>query len=162
VTSVRQFYALSPGDDRIARIRVTGRQLRAYLEHAARFYNYSHNPELFSKAFDPSEFDTLDGCAYTLDISRPAGLRVVDLKFQGQPVKDEQTFTLALLAKRLAPGGFMEAMDWTGKPEFISAAPFRNLILEYVLSRPSLAPVAGNTWRIVPALDRERVLAQQP
>lgn len=161
-TSVRQFYALSPGEDRIARIRVTGRQLRAYLEHAARFYNYSHNPELFSKSFDPGEYDTLDGCAYTLDLSRPAGLRVVDLKVQGQPVRDEQTFTLALLAKRLAPGGCVEATGWTGKPDFISPAPFRNLILEYVLSRPSLAPAAGDNWHIVPALDRERVLAQQP
>lgn len=161
-TSVRQFYALSPGEDRLARIRVTGRQLRAYLEHAARFYNYSHNPELFSRNFDPGEFDTLDGCAYTLDISRPAGMRVVELKFQGQPVKDEQAFTLALLAKRLAPGGPAESAGWTGKPEFVSPAPFRNFLLEYVLSRPSLAPAAGDNWRITPALDRERVLAQQP
>jgi 2',3'-cyclic-nucleotide 2'-phosphodiesterase/3'-nucleotidase len=163
LTSVRQFYALCPGDARICRIRVSGRQLRAYLEHAARFYNFSHNPELFNRAMDPGDFDSLDGCTYVLDISRPAGMRVTDLKVQGQPVKDDQTFTLGLLSSRLAgAGGYLEAMGWTGQPEFQSAAPFRNQLLEYVMSRPSLAPVADDHWRIVPSLDRERVLAQQP
>ncbi|MDR3671617.1 MAG: bifunctional UDP-sugar hydrolase/5'-nucleotidase [Holophaga sp.] len=163
VTSVRQFYALHPDDERIDRIRVTGRQLRAYLEHAARFYNFSHNPELFAKGTGPGDFDTLDGCTYALDISRPAGTRVVDLKFQGQPVKDDQTFTLGLPAGRLSgTGGYLEAMGWSGRPEFQSRAPFRNLLLEYVLSRPTLAPASEDNWRIIPALDRERVQAQQP
>jgi 2',3'-cyclic-nucleotide 2'-phosphodiesterase/3'-nucleotidase len=163
LTSVRQFYALYPDDARICRIRVSGRQLRAYLEQAARFYNFSHNPELYNRAVDPRDFDTLDGCAYVLDISRPAGTRVVDLKVQGKPVKDDQTFTLGLLSSRLAgAGGYLEAMGWSGQPEFQSPAPFRNHLLEYVLSRPSLAPAADDHWRIVPALDRERVLAQQP
>jgi 2',3'-cyclic-nucleotide 2'-phosphodiesterase/3'-nucleotidase len=162
LTSVRQFYALCPGDERLVRIRITGRQLKAYLEQAARFYNFSHNPELFAKGSGPGEFDTLDGCSYTLDISRPPGLRVVELKVQGQPVKEDQTFTLGLLAGRLASGGYLEAMGWSGQPEWRSPAPFRNLLLEYVLSRPSLAPAAEDNWHIVPALDRERVLLQQP
>ena len=162
-TSVRQFYALFPSEDRIGRIRVTGRQLRAYLEHDARFYNFSHNPELFAKNADPGDFDTLDGCVYTLDLSRPAGLRVVELKVQGQPVKEDQSYTLGLPSSRLrGAGGYLEAMGWTGQPEFLSPAPFRNQILEYVLSRPSLAPAAADNWHIIPALDRERVLAQQP
>jgi len=88
---------------------------------------------------------------------------VVELKVQGQPVREDQTFTLGLPANRLTgAGGYLETMGWTGQPEFLSQAPFRNLLLEYVLARPSLAPAAGDNWHIVPALDRERVLAQQP
>lgn len=163
VTSVRQFYALSPSDQRLARIRVSGRQLRAYLEQAGRFYSFSHSPDLFNRSVDPEDFDTLDGCSYALDISRPPGQRVVDLKVKGQPVKDDQWFTLGLAASRLAgQGGYLEAMGWTGKPDYLTPMPFRNYVLDYVLSRPSLAPAAGDNWRIIPALDRERVLAQQP
>ena len=163
VTSVRQFYALCPGDQRLARIRVTGRQLRAYLEQAARFFSFSHSPDLFNRAVDPDDYDTLDGCTYALDISRPPGQRVLDLKVQGQPVKDDQTFTLGLLASRLAgTGGYLEAMGWTGRSESITPMPFRNYLLDYVLTRPTLTPASGDTWRIIPALDRERVLAQQP
>jgi 2',3'-cyclic-nucleotide 2'-phosphodiesterase/3'-nucleotidase len=162
-TSVRQFYALCADDERIDRITVSGRQLKAYLEHAASFYNFSHNPELFAKGAGPGDFDTLEGCAYTLDISRPVGMRVVDLKIQGQPVREDQSFTLGLLSRRLAgAGGYLQAMGWSGQPAFQSAAPFRNFLLEYVLSRPNLALEAEDNWHIVPSLDRERVLAQQP
>jgi 2',3'-cyclic-nucleotide 2'-phosphodiesterase/3'-nucleotidase len=162
-TSVRQFYALVPGEDRICRIRVTGRQLRAYLEQAARFFNYSHDPELFNKAFDPRDYDTLSGCEYALDISRPPGQRVVSLTVQNEPVTDTQAFTLGLISSRLGgAGGYLAAMGWTGKPETESAEPFRNLLLDYVLSRPSLTLAADDHWRLIPSLDRERVLAQQP
>jgi 2',3'-cyclic-nucleotide 2'-phosphodiesterase/3'-nucleotidase len=162
-TSVRQFYGLFPSDDRIDRIRVDGRQLKAYLEHAGRFFNYCHNPELFSKVIGPEDYDTLEGCDYTFDLSKPVGMRVTELEFQGRPVKDDQTFTLGLPAARVAgAGGYMEAMGWSGQPEFESQAPFRNALLDYVLSRPNLAPAAGDSLHILPALDRERVLAQQP
>jgi 2',3'-cyclic-nucleotide 2'-phosphodiesterase/3'-nucleotidase len=162
-TSVRQIYALWPGEERMVRIRVTGRQLRAYLEQAARFFTYSHQPDLFNKNADPGDFDTLDGCSYVLDISRPPGSRVVVLEVQNQAVKDDQTFTLGITSARLGgAGGYLEAMGWNGKPEFVSAGSLRNDLLDYVLARPTVAPVASNNWHLVPYLDRTRVLAQQP
>jgi 2',3'-cyclic-nucleotide 2'-phosphodiesterase/3'-nucleotidase len=162
-SSVRQFYALYPYDDHLVRITVTGRQLRAYLEHSARFFNLAHLPELFNKAVPPRDFDTLEGCTYTLDLSRVEGSRVLDLKVQGQPVKDDQTFTLGTTSYRAAGGGgFMEAMGWQGKVEFTSPDTFRNMLLDYVMSRPALSPAVAENWHTVPALDRERVLVQQP
>jgi 2',3'-cyclic-nucleotide 2'-phosphodiesterase/3'-nucleotidase len=162
-TSVRQFYALQPDDARLVRIRVTGKQLRLYLENAARFYNFSHNPDLYNRAVSPADFDTLGGCSYALDISRPIGSRVAYLEVDDKPVRDDQVFTLALPQARLTQGGYLEAMGWSGQPEAISTGLFRNQILEYVLARPALAPAGGaEHWRIIPALDRERVLAQQP
>jgi 2',3'-cyclic-nucleotide 2'-phosphodiesterase/3'-nucleotidase len=162
-TSVRQFYALAPTEEAVARIRISGRQLRAYLEQAARYYTYSHHADLFNRAAAPDDFDTLSGCTYTLDISRPTGSRVVRLTYQGQPVKDDQSFTLGLPARRLSgAGGYLEAMGWRGEPEFVSPVSLRSLLLSYVLSRPTLTPGVLDTWRTVPALDRERVLAQPP
>ncbi|HLO65588.1 MAG TPA: bifunctional UDP-sugar hydrolase/5'-nucleotidase [Holophaga sp.] len=161
-TSVRQFYALAPTEEAAARIQVTGRQLRAYLEHAARFFNYSHLPELFNRQDGPGEFDTLEGVSYALDISRAPGSRVVRLVSQGKEVKDDQTFTLGLPARRLSgAGGYLEAMGWKGQVEAITQESIRNLVLAQVLARPTLQVGTADTWRIIPALDRERVLAQQ-
>jgi hypothetical protein len=88
---------------------------------------------------------------------------VLNLQVQDQPVKDDQSFTLGLPVSRLAgAGGYVDAMGWSGKPEAVSPVLFRNQLLDYVLARPTLAPAAGAAWRIVPSLDRERVLAQQP
>jgi 2',3'-cyclic-nucleotide 2'-phosphodiesterase/3'-nucleotidase len=162
-TSVRQFYALAPEEDRVARIRVTGAQLRKYLEHTARFFNLSSEPDLFNREVAPRDYDLVSGVNYALDLSRPAGQRVASLTYRNEPVTDAQTFTLAVSTARLAGGGgFLEAAGFKGEAEVVSQATLRNLLLEFVLSRPTLTiPLAGN-WRTIPYLDRERVLAQQP
>jgi 2',3'-cyclic-nucleotide 2'-phosphodiesterase/3'-nucleotidase len=157
-TSVRQFYALAPYENQLARIRISGAQLKAYLEHAARHYTYSWEPELYNRDVPFYNFDAVDGVTYALDLGKPAGARVTSLAFQGQPVKPDQTFTLALSTYRLrGGGGYMEAIGFTGAPELVTAVSQRNLLLDFVLSRPSLSPAGGTGWRTVPYLDRERV-----
>jgi 2',3'-cyclic-nucleotide 2'-phosphodiesterase/3'-nucleotidase len=160
-TSVRQFYALAPYESQVARIRITGAQLKAYLEHAARHYTYSWEPELYNREVPIHDFDTVDGVAYALNLGRPVGSRVASLSYQGQPVKPEQTFTLALTTYRLGGGGgYMEAIGFKGTPDLVTEASLRNLLLAYVLARPTLNPAVPNAWRTIPYLDRERVLNQ--
>ena len=160
-TSIRQFYILQPYENQLARIRITGKQLRAYLEFAARAYNFSHEPELFNKAVAFYDVDQIDGCAYALDLSQPAGKRVKNLAFQGRPVRDDQTFSLALSTYRLrGGGGYMAAIGFAGQPEFITPQLTRNLLFSYVLSHPNLALAPVHAWRTIPALDRERIMQQ--
>jgi hypothetical protein len=52
----------------------------------------------------------------------------------------------------------MDAIGFHGQPEMITKELQRNLLLEYVLSRPSLSVAAVNNWRTIPYLDRERLL----
>lgn len=158
-TSVRQFWALAPYENRLARIRVTGDQLRRYLEQAARHYTYSWEPELYNRAVPFFNFDTVDGVGYALDLGKPPGSRVQNLTWQGQPVKPDQTFTLAITTYRLrGGGGYMAAMGFTGPPELVTRDTLRNLLLAQVLSRETLNPRPTHTWRTIPYLDRERVL----
>ncbi len=158
-TSVRQFYALSPFESRVARIRITGDQLKRYLEHGARHYGYSWEAELYNPAVPFYQYDTVDGVSYALDLGKPVGSRVANLRYQGHPVKAEQVFTLALSTYRLnGGGGYMEAIGFQGKAEWISEASGRNLLLAFVLGRPILSPVVTRAWRTVPFLDRQRVL----
>ena len=160
-TSIRQFYILQPYENQIARIRITGKQLRLYMEFSAKAYNFSHEPELFNNAVPFYDVDQIDGCAYALDLSQPVGKRVKNLSFQGQPVRDDQTFTLALSTFRLrGGGGYMAAIGFAGQPEFITPQLARNLLFSYVLSHPNLAPAAVQAWRTIPALDRERIMQQ--
>nr|WP_320133195.1 5'-nucleotidase C-terminal domain-containing protein [uncultured Holophaga sp.] len=161
-TSVRQFYALAPSESRLARIRVTGAQLRAYLEQAATYYNFCHLPDLISHQLRPEDFDVLDGVAYALDISKPMGSRVVALNYEGQPVKDTQEFTLGLSECRLqGAGGYLAAAGLSTRPEWLSRSSFRNLILAQVLEQGPLNPIPTGQWRIIPSLDRERVMEQE-
>lgn len=159
-TSVRQWYALLPYENRLARIRLSGAQLKAYLEHAASYYNKAYEAELVSGKLGGWDFDTVEGVTYVLDLMRPAGQRVQNLRFQGQPVKPEQSFTLALTSYRLrGGGGYMDAIGWQGAPELVTAEPHRNLFLDRILSSPTLnLETVDHNWRTLPYLDRERVL----
>jgi len=159
-TSVRQFYALAPFESQVAKIRITGDQLKRYLEHAARHYTYSWEPELYQREVPFYNFDMVDGVTYALDLGKPVGSRVQNLGYQGRPVRPDQVFTLALSTYRLrGGGGYMAAIGYMAAPELITPASERNLILDYVLTRPSLNPVPTNSWRTIPYLDRERVLS---
>ena len=160
-TSIRQFWALMPYENKVARIRLTGLQVKLWLEHAARYYNFSHLPELYNREVPGFDFDMIEGVTYGIDLSKPVGQRVVDLKFQGQPVKENQPFTMAITSYRLGGGGgYLEAVHFKGKAEVVNPIALRNLLLEYVLSQPTLTINRTNYWRTVPALSRERVLAQ--
>jgi 2',3'-cyclic-nucleotide 2'-phosphodiesterase/3'-nucleotidase len=159
-TSVRQFYALAPFESQVARIRITGEQLKRYLEHGARHYLLSWQPELYNREVPFYNYDMVDGVSYALDLGKPLGSRVRNLSYQGQPVKPAQVFTLALSTYRLrGGGGYMDAIGFRGVPDLVTPAPQRNLILEHVLGRPTLNPAPTNTWRTIPFLDRERVLS---
>lgn len=160
--SVRALWAIAPYENRVARIRVTGAQVRAWLEHAARYYQPSHQPKLYNPEVPGHDFDLLDGVDYALDLSRPVGGRVARLAFHGKPVQDLQVFTLAINTYRLnGGGGYLEAVGLTpGQAEFVSPGTLRNLLLEHVLARPRLDIPLQNHWRTIPWLDRDRVLKQ--
>lgn len=158
-TSVRQWYALLPYENRLARIRITGAQLRAYLEHAATYYNRAYEADLVSGKLGGWDFDTVEGATYVLDLMKPEGQRIQNLRFQGSPVRPEQSFTLALTSYRLrGGGGYMAAIGWRGEPELVTTEPHRNLFLDRILASPTLSVEADHNWRTLPYLDRERVL----
>ena len=159
-TSIRQFWPLMPYENRVARIRISGAQLKAYLEHAASSFGFSHQPELFAPGMAYYDVDTVSGCSYALDLTKPVGNRVVDLVFQGRPVLPEQGFTLALNTFRLYGGsGYMEAIGFKGQPEMVTTLGLRNLLFQRLLAKPNLDPEgAPPTWRTIPFLDRERLL----
>ncbi|MDP2874699.1 MAG: bifunctional UDP-sugar hydrolase/5'-nucleotidase [Holophaga sp.] len=160
-TSIRQFWALMPYENKVARISITGIQVKLWLEHAARYFNFGHLPELVNRAIPGYDFDMIDGVTYALDLTKPLGKRVVDLKFKGQAVKENQAFTMAITSYRLSGGGgYLSAINFKGQPELVNPVSLRNLLFEYVLSQPSLNVPLAESWRTIPALDRERVLVQ--
>jgi 2',3'-cyclic-nucleotide 2'-phosphodiesterase/3'-nucleotidase len=159
-TSVRQWYALQPYENHLARIRLSGAQLKAYLEHAAEYYNNPALPELYSGRLWGYDFDVVLGASYALDLMKPFGSRVVDLRVEGQPVRQDQSFTMAITTYRLrGGGGYLKAIGWQGEPELVTPQIHRNLLLEQVLKGGTLAPSVRNHWRLIPYLDRERVLS---
>jgi len=89
---------------------MTGIVLREYLEQCADYFIVKEGKIAVNPLFDepkPQHFnyDMLDGIEYTLKISNPVGQRVVELKFEGNNVQDNDVFTVAMNNYRASGGG---------------------------------------------------------
>ena len=133
--------------------RVTGAQLRAYLERCAEYFALDENGAITRApawADPPADFnyDMVDGIDYTIDLTRPAGERVIELARDGRSVEDDDSFTLAVNSYRAAGGG--------GFP-MIAEAPtisenltdMVELIANYILAQDSIDFEPAHNIRIV-------------
>jgi 2',3'-cyclic-nucleotide 2'-phosphodiesterase (5'-nucleotidase family) len=106
--TIAQVAQLYPYDNTLRAVRVTGKQLRDYLEFSSRYYRTIASPTSPLET-DPTipgyNFDIVSGVDYTIDISKPVGLRVTKLEYKGAPVRDSDTFTMALNNYRQTGGG---------------------------------------------------------
>lgn len=131
-------------------IKISGKQLRAYLEHAAAYYGKAPN----------YNYDMIEGVNYTIDMKKPVGQRIVDLTYQGKPVRNDQEFTLAINDYRFnGGGGYMAAMGFTNgkKPpvtfdsmkKYGDKGQVRSLIENYIINEKTISPQVDNNWRAI-------------
>jgi 2',3'-cyclic-nucleotide 2'-phosphodiesterase/3'-nucleotidase len=99
---------LYPYANTLKAIRISGAQLRQYLDFSSRYYTgrLTQSGALETNRDVPGyNFDIVAGVDYTIDLTRPLGGRITRLIFHGQPVKDSDSFTLALSNYRQTGGG---------------------------------------------------------
>ncbi len=131
-------------DNTLRAIRVTGAQLRAYLEKSAEYFGSTNIPGY--------NFDVVSGADYVIDISRPVGQRITSLTYQGRPVRDDQTFTMALNNYRQGGGGGY-TMIANAPVIYDKQEDIRELLIEEIRRQGTINPNQYFTqnWRLVPA-----------
>jgi 2',3'-cyclic-nucleotide 2'-phosphodiesterase (5'-nucleotidase family) len=152
ITAARM-QALYPYDNTLRAIRITGAQLREYLEQSARYYLTSTDGTVrVDPAFPGFNFDIVSGADYTLDVSRPAGQRVTRLEVRGRPVAPMDSFTLALNNYRQTGGGGY-AMLAHAPLVYDKQQEIRQLLVDEVRRRGTIAPddYFVRNWRIEPS-----------
>jgi 2',3'-cyclic-nucleotide 2'-phosphodiesterase/3'-nucleotidase len=138
-------------------IEVTGKQLKEALEHSARhFGEYKPNTlitDLIDERFPPYTYDVAEGIDYELDISRPIGNRVQNMRFRGKPVESAQKLRLATITFRVN-GGADYTMFKGARVISRSSKDLRELIIEWVKRKGHIPTTATNNWRLLPADSR--------
>ena len=122
-------------------LQVTGRVLRQALEQCASYFDRDAGGHLtISDAFlRPKEahynYDFFDGIAYTFDLTRPVGDRLVSLTWQGKPVGEEETLTLCMCDYRATGAGDFDC--YLGCPVVGEIqTDISELILRYLATHP--------------------------
>jgi 2',3'-cyclic-nucleotide 2'-phosphodiesterase/3'-nucleotidase len=134
-------------------IEVTGKQLKDALEHSARHFG-SYKPDtplaaLIDERFPPYTYDVAEGIAYELDISRPLGDRILNMRFRGKPVGPTQKLRLATITFRVN-GGAGYTMFKEAPVIWRSSMELRELIIDWVKRNGHIPTTATNNWRLLP------------
>ena len=103
---MRDVAGIYPYENTLRAVRISGRQLREYLEHAGRYFRtYQPGAPIVDDSVPGSNYDVVSGANYDLDLSQPPGQRIRGLAFRGRPVQPTDSFTLALASYRQEGGG---------------------------------------------------------
>lgn len=133
-------------------VEVTGKQLKEYMEWSASYYNTFKPGDLtisFNENIRGYAYDMFAGVEYKIDVSKPVSERIVDLKFNGKPLKDDQIVKLAINDYRYSGMGKDGENIITNEPYFESAPDsVRFFIKEYIEKHKTITPEVDNNWEL--------------
>ncbi|MBU3194076.1 bifunctional metallophosphatase/5'-nucleotidase [Clostridium algidicarnis] len=130
---------------------VSGKDLKDYMEWSAAYFNQLKEGDI-TPSFNPSrrnsKYSTNDifgGINYNIDLSKPAGNRIVNLTYRdGKEIKHSDTLKLGLNSYRmdqlLSKGGALEGRSnikklWSSKDEYgEDAGTIRNRSIDYIMN----------------------------
>ncbi|MET7452737.1 5'-nucleotidase C-terminal domain-containing protein [Streptomyces sp. NPDC005574] len=136
--------------------KLTGAQLRDYLEYAARYYHQVPSGTAVDTAtltnansFWDYMYDTAAGVSYDIDIARPEGSRIRNLTYGGAAVSDDQVFVVAVNNYR-ANGGSGYPHIASADIAYSSTNEIRQLMIDYVTAKGELNPAdfAAANWKL--------------
>lgn len=150
-------------------IRMSGKEVRTWLEYAASKVQQDENGELYIDG-GLTYYDVIygDGFYYEIDYTAPEGSRISAMVYNGKPVKDDDTFTVVINNYRFNGGGNYVAYLNEHGCEFVpndesrviystqydmmkgeDMGQARNLLAQYITESREIDPVITSTWRLV-------------
>ncbi|WP_199062670.1 bifunctional UDP-sugar hydrolase/5'-nucleotidase [Serratia sp. ASV30] len=161
--------------------QLTGKELKKYMEWSADYFNqqhdgdvtYSFNPQRRSSKYSTNDF--FDGVTYTIDLRKPVGQRITELKLNdGTPVTDSTPIQLGMNSYRMGhltqKGGVLEGMQFPvlsdTKAEFgEEAGTIRNLTIRYLteVKKGEYQGKVMHRWKLVglEGYERERKIVDK-
>ncbi|MDR0922520.1 MAG: bifunctional metallophosphatase/5'-nucleotidase [Lactobacillales bacterium] len=136
--SIRDLLISYPFENTLYKLELTGKQLKNVMEKSAEYFALKDNeivinPLWLSPKTEHYNYDFYLGVSYLMDISRPVGDRIVDLMFHDLPVKEDDTFTVAVNNYRAFGGGnYLDYAD--AKVLESGATEIQQLLIDYVSS----------------------------
>jgi 2',3'-cyclic-nucleotide 2'-phosphodiesterase/3'-nucleotidase len=165
--TVRDVAGLYIYDNTLLGIVLTGSQIRDYLEFSAQYFQQVPGPGSYTSdqvtnaktATAPNgtpdyNYDVMGGLkdelSYDIDISVPAGQRIIDLRFQGAPIDPDAEFVIAINNYRQSGGGGFPHVT-TAPVVYNRQVEIRQLLIDYVAAKGVIDPAdfASVDWHLV-------------
>jgi 2',3'-cyclic-nucleotide 2'-phosphodiesterase/3'-nucleotidase len=154
--TIRDIAGLYIYDNTLYGKKLTGAQLKDYLEYAAKYYHQVPSGTKADTAtltnansFWDYMYDTAAGVSYDIDIAQAEGSRIKNLSHDGTAVTDDQVFVVAVNNYR-ANGGSGYPHIAAADIAYSSTNEIRQLMIDYVTAKGTLDPAdfAVTNWRL--------------
>lgn len=152
--TVRQIAALYIYENELYAIEGTGRMVKTALENAARYFlscqgGSCATAPLINPRVAGFNYDMAEGVDYEIDLTRPEGDRIRNLRFHDKPLAPDQKLRIAVNNYRA--GGSAGYEVFRGAPIlWRSGEEIRDLMVRYYTERGAFPAAASGNWRIVP------------
>ena len=151
--TVRDIAGLYVYENTLVVLEITAQQLKDALEHSARYFR-AYEPgktavDLVDERIPAYNFDIAEGVTYVLDITKPFGQRIQNLRFRDQPLDPNQKLKLATNNYRVNGGGGY-TMYKNAPIVYRSSEEIRELIIDWVERHKTIPTQPTNNWRLVP------------
>ncbi|MGZ4438002.1 MAG: bifunctional metallophosphatase/5'-nucleotidase [Nocardioidaceae bacterium] len=165
--SVRDVAGLYVYDNTLLAVKVTGAQVKDYLEYSVRYFQQVSGTGPFTvadltNAVTPTaptgtpdyNYDIVAGLdaplTYTIDVAAPAGSRIGSLAYAGLPVDPAAEFVLAINNYRQSGGGGFPAVS-TAPVVYNRQQEIHQAIIDWVAARGTIDPAtfASVDWKLV-------------
>ena len=158
-------YRYAGGD--VTVYEVTGKQLKEYMNWSANYFDtiqpgdteYRYNAERKKSKY--VTFDIFGGVSYNIDLRKPSGEKIVDLKLaDGTPVTDDMKIKLGMNSYRFGQmtkkGGIWEGQQiptlWESKVAMgQEKGTIQNMMIDYIsnVKKGKVEGVSHNRWKII-------------
>ncbi|GIH77879.1 5'-nucleotidase C-terminal domain-containing protein [Planobispora longispora] len=146
--SVRDMAGLYIYDNTLMAVKLTGAQLKEYLEYSARYFNQLAPDApvdlaaLTNAGGTPDyNYDQFSGVTYDIDVAKPVGQRITGLSYQGQPVTADQQFAVAINNYRQSGGGGFPHVT-TAPVLYNAQVEIRQALIDYATATGTIDPAA--------------------
>ena len=165
--TVRDVAGLYIYDNTLLGVKVTGQQVKDYLEYSARYFQQRSGPgpwtmdEVTNQKTDTApngtpdyNYDAIAGLdaplTYDIDIAKDPGSRIANLKYAGVDVAPDQEFAMAVNNYRQSGGGGFPAVS-TAPVVYNRQVEIRQLLIDWVSAHHTIDPsqFASVDWRLV-------------
>jgi 2',3'-cyclic-nucleotide 2'-phosphodiesterase/3'-nucleotidase len=165
--SVRDVAGLYIFDNTLLAVRLTGGQVKEYLEKSAAYFKQvggpgPYRPDEVTNAPTPSapngtpdyNYDVIGGLdaplTYDIDIAAPVGSRIVNLSYAGSPIDPAAEFAVAVNNYRQSGGGGFPHIS-TAEVLYNRQVEIRQLLIDWTTAKGTIDPstFASMDWKLV-------------
>jgi 2',3'-cyclic-nucleotide 2'-phosphodiesterase/3'-nucleotidase/5'-nucleotidase len=157
----RDVAGVYPYENTLRAVRISGNELKAYLEQSARYFRtYQPGAPLVNDSVPGFNFDVVSGVTYVIDLAQPVGRRIRGLAFRGRAVAPTDSFTLALNSYRQSGGGGYTMLAGA-RVVYDRGESIRDLVAAEIRTRGHVSAqgIYTPSWSIAPA--EARVVLRQ-